>query len=143
MLRVRTLMGMAAMVGVCALLLSVGGCGSEPKLPLAPTIGQVTLDGKPLATGQIGFVPDTSKGTTGTMGISPIDSSGHYEIRTSGQTGALIGWHKIRITAIDMTKPDKPWLIPIEYGNPDESGLTAQVKANQPNMINFDLKSRR
>ncbi|MBN1588744.1 MAG: hypothetical protein JW888_04450 [Pirellulales bacterium] len=130
-------------VCTCALLLPAASCSRAPKLaPTAIVTGQITLDDKPVTCGEIAFLPDSSKGTTGPMGMSPIGEDGRYEIRTAGKKGALVGWHKIRIMAIDETKPDKPWIIPIKYSNPDESGLTFEVKANQENKHDFPLKSK-
>jgi len=105
--------------------------------------GRVTLDGKPLSHGSVTFVPDASKGTTGPLGSGAIGQDGRYQLRTVGQNGALVGWHKIRVMAIDRTKPGKPWIIPIDYGHPDKSGLTAEVRPNQDNEVNLVLKSRR
>jgi hypothetical protein len=142
MSRNRTLPIMLTLACICAASLPIVGCGRGPKLaPTAVVTGQVTLDGKPLPCGEIAFIPDASKGTTGPMGMGAIGQDGKYEIRTAGQKGALVGWHRIRITAIDETKPDKPWIVPIRYGYPDQSGLTTEVKANQENVCDLKLKS--
>ncbi|HLA85896.1 MAG TPA: hypothetical protein VJL29_13985 [Thermoguttaceae bacterium] len=143
MLRKWNWIGVIALVGSCGLLVSAGGCDQDSGLPpLAVVTGQVMLDGKPLTLGEIGFIPDSSKGTAGPMGTGTISEDGRFSIRTAGHKGALVGFHKIRITAIDKTKADKPWIIPFQYGNPDESGLAVEVKPDQENTVNLPLKSK-
>ena len=137
----RTAMKLKGLLLACGMILATAGCSSEPAISTAPVTGRITLDGAPLPCGEIGFLPDSNKGTAGPMGTGVIGEDGRYEIRTAGQNGALVGWHKIRIVAVDKTKEDTPWIIPIAYGYPDKSGLTAEVKAGEKNTCDFDLKS--
>jgi hypothetical protein len=110
-------------------------------LPLAEATGTVTLDGKPLSSGTVTFVPDVAKGTTGPTGVGKIGSDGKYRIRTAGRDGALVGYHKIRVNSTDSSKPGAPWVIPIRYDHPDHSGLTGQIRADQSNKVPLELKS--
>lgn len=139
--RARTTMTAIILLGACALPWFAGGCESKPAIPTAVTHGRVTLDGQPLPFGEVSFFPDSTKGNAGPMGIGAIMEDGKFEISTSGQKGALVGWHKISIMAIDMSKPIKPWIIPGQYGDPDQSGLTVQIKPNQVNEVPLELKS--
>jgi hypothetical protein len=140
MSRFRALTNVLASLSVSALLL-VGGCSSEPDLQTAVVTGRVTLDGKPLTSGEVIFVPDDTKGNSGPIGAGAIQPDGQYEIWTVGQKGALLGCHRIRVTAVDKTKPLAPWMIPIKYGYDDRSGLTANVKADHENVVDLELKS--
>ena len=122
------------------LLLPLAGCQKKSNLPpLAVTTGTVTYEGKPLTSGLVTFVPDVSKGTTGPTGIGYIQSDGTYRIQTAQQDGALVGHHKIRVKSVDTTKFGEPWLIPIEYDSPTKSGLTTEIKAGQPNVVDLPL----
>ncbi len=142
MFRIRTMPSLAVILCMSALLLSTAGCSPGPDLPpMAKTSGRVTLDGKPLPCGTVVFIPDVDKGLTGPTGVGQIDKDGYYQITTASADGALVGWHKVRVVALDETKPGKPWLIPFEYDRPDKSGLTAEVKAAERNVINLPLKS--
>lgn len=125
------------------------GCGTNVNLPpRAKVTGQVTVDGQPLMRGIITFVPDNAKGTRGPVAIGTIDSDGRYDLttdRTGNQgDGAIVGFHRIRIEAREEPKgesevPPKP-LIPMRYFDSDQSGLTAEVKAGEGNVVNLTLK---
>jgi hypothetical protein len=137
----RMLLLIVALTAWSCLLLPSTGCNSEPKLDLVKTTGTVTIDGEPLTIGEVAFIPDSGKGTSGPVGAGVLNEKGEFEIRTAGQPGALAGWHQIRITAIDESKPDKPWIIPIKYRNPMKSGLGCQVKAGEENKVVLELSS--
>jgi hypothetical protein len=122
------------------------GCGYRPDLPpTAKVTGTVRLDGKPLPRGTVQFVPDESKGMVGASGVGRIDATGRYQIMTAGVDGAIIGSHVVGIEAredVDLnTTSFAPSLIPESYSDPFSSGLMAEVKAVEENVINFDLKS--
>jgi hypothetical protein len=130
---------MVGCVGLCVL----AGCQRHSNLPpIAVVTGLVTLDGTPLDTGTVTFIPDRKKGTTGPTGVGHIDKSGHYRITTAKQDGAIVGYHQIRVMALDESKPGSPWKIPILYDSPEESKLAAEVKAGQANDIPLALKSK-
>ena len=130
---------------VCLILL---GCGGGPDLPpVAGVSGVVTIDGKPLPRGTIQFVPDESKGTAGATAVGTIGPEGRYTLQTAGVDGAIVGFHKVGVYALekepeDETAPPPPPLIPPKYFKADTSELTAEVKAGEDNEINFPLKSR-
>jgi hypothetical protein len=121
------------------------GCGPGGP-PRAPVSGTVTLDGKPLPRGTVQFVPDASRGTNGPTGVGSIDAQGRYEIQTTGAPGAILGFHVVGVVAceeVDLNKTSyAPSLIPERYNNPLASGLTAEVKKGQRNVINLELRSK-
>ncbi|MBN2024036.1 MAG: hypothetical protein JW809_14725 [Pirellulales bacterium] len=132
--------------------LLVAGCDRGPKLPpMANVSGTVTLDGKPVPTGTVQFIPDRDKGTpVGPPAVGYIDENGRFTLTTAGKPGALVGWHKIRVRAqkegsgLDQfgNMAPSPWLIPIEYDNPNKSGLSAEVVADKDNDIPLELTSK-
>ena len=128
-------------------LISPAGCGHDPDLPpTARVSGTVTLDGAPLHRGTVQFVPDQSKGTNGPSGVGKIDEKGHYEIRTAGERGAMVGSHVVGVVAeeeIDLNVTSfAPSLIPRRYNDPLTSELTAQVKADEDNQVDLKLTSQ-
>jgi hypothetical protein len=129
-------------------LLSVAiGCRYKPDLPpTAEVSGTVTLDGQPLSGAMIQFVPDAQKGTKGASGVAASDEKGHFDVTTAGVKGALVGSHKIRVEARarpkDETDTLPPSLIPEKYNNPSTSGLSAEVKGEQKNVVDLPLKSK-
>lgn len=137
----------AVVVGSLACLI-LPGCGGGPDLPpVADVSGVVTIDGKPLPRGTIQFVPDESQGTAGATAVGTIDPQGRYTLKTAGVDGAIVGFHKVGVYALerepeDETAPPPLPLIPPKYFNPDTSTLTAEVKADQDNVIDFPLKSK-
>jgi len=133
--------------------LATPGCGRRSDLPpLAKVVGVVTLDGQPLKTGTIQFIPDKSKGTAGRMAVGGIGSDGHFEMTTLVEgDGAQVGHHLVGIQAYEVVgsqNSDSPTpieskaLIPEKYGDAATSGLTAEVVSGKVNTIHFDLKSR-
>ena len=129
------------------LLACLAGCGSDSKL--GSVDGVVRLDGKPLTTGTVRFVPAGGRAASG-----EIQSDGTFTLGTYGESdGALIGKHQVVIIAV-QTDPDAPKegrmmkanpkvkpLVPNRYMAPGTSGLTADVKPGH-NKFDFDLKSR-
>ena len=83
------------------------------------------------------------------MAVGAIDANGRYTLsteRTEGAAdGAIVGYHKVRITAPQATSSQAvtfpPSRIPRNYTHQDRSGLTAQVKSGKTNVIDFDLTS--
>lgn len=143
-------------VGVIGMLLL--GCGSRG---MGQVKGKVTVGGTPINNGTIMFYPADGPGAVGEIG-----QDGSYTLRTHKPgDGAVVGTHKVAIHATSVGpgtleapkslddelrdpaagKPVKnlvpgkiTWLIPEKYSTPNESPLTAEVKAGQ-NTIDFDI----
>ena len=135
--------------GYAALLLLFFPLGCESGGPaLAPVHGNVFFKGAPLNTGTIVFTPDDVRGTRGHMARAEIELDGTYVLRTEGQSGALIGWHRVTVMAIaapsrrafQESNALPRSLIPNKYRDPEMSGLTCQIKANQDNVVDFHLE---
>lgn len=129
---------------VCLLLLS--GCsGPADAPPFAPVTGIVSLDGKPLTRGKVYFLPDKEKGTKGPMAIGEIQPDGTYTLKSASGEGAMVGHHRVRVEARaepkDQNDTQPPYIIPARYDNPQTSKLTAEVKAEQENVVPLDLTS--
>jgi len=135
-------------IGLAAsLLLSLAGCESDSKV--GSVHGVVRLDGKPLATGTVRFLPAAGRAATG-----KIQSDGTFSLGTYKESdGALVGKHQVAIIAFEVgpmpirteggrppATPTKP-LVPKRYMAPGTSGLTAEVKPGN-NEFEFDLSSR-
>jgi hypothetical protein len=128
-------------------LLALAGCDSDSKV--GSVRGVVRLDGKPLATGTVRFLPKAGRAATG-----KIRSDGTYRLGTYGESdGALIGKHEVAIIALEIgpvptrteggrppATPTKP-LVPRRYMSPGSSGLTFDVQPGN-NQADFDLTSQ-
>lgn len=122
-------------------LAMLAGCGGSG-LELAPVSGRVMLDGQPILGARLVFQPEAS----GSPSYGSTDRDGRYELGYKrGQKGALIGWHTVRIeSATELTKPDgktiwRPKPLPARYNV--QSDLRRDVKADEDNNFDFDLKS--
>lgn len=126
---------LALFVGVAAAL-SGPGCGGSGRPNLVPVVGQVTLDGRPLTSGQVVFHPDGARGNTSLdEPRGPIDAQGRYELSTVGQKGVVPGWYKVAVIATEPFDPQHPYvlpksLVPVRYNDPSASGLTREVTAS-------------
>ncbi|NLE38728.1 MAG: carboxypeptidase regulatory-like domain-containing protein [Pirellulaceae bacterium] len=131
----------------CILFPLLAGCGGDNRLPpLVQVTGQVTLDGNPIAEGNVVFVPDASKGHSGPMSMSLI-TNGQYRIRTVGKDGVPAGWYTVivedsqrPIFADGGSKKGPP--IPPDYRTAEKSPLKIEVKPGEET-INLELKSGR
>ncbi|MFI4873963.1 MAG: hypothetical protein ACIALR_01405 [Blastopirellula sp. JB062] len=112
-----------------ATLVAAPGCGQKNTNPeLAPTFGEITLDGQPLAHSYVMFAHPT-KGTSYGM----TDGSGRYQMEFSQtQSGAFIGENKVYLSTQDVDLPDGSTqmneLIPTHYRE-GRSELIIDVKA--------------
>jgi len=125
-----------------ALLLALlaAGCGG-PRT--APVCGKITVAGQPAKRGNVTFLPDESKGTSGKAATGDIQPDGTYTLGTFGtDDGALVGHHRVivsgRAIEDDESRPPDD-LIPPRYASPQRSGLTAEVKPGR-NTLDFDLQ---
>lgn len=124
-------------------MMSFAGCG-DSGLETAPVRGKISYRGKPLATGTILFMPEGDKPSA----TGEIQPDGSYSLTTySANDGAVLGKHKILITAIEDQSnklpedrnPAPALIIPARYNNFATSGLTAEVKPSE-NTFDFELK---
>jgi hypothetical protein len=128
------------------LLLPVGGCESGAE-SLAPVQGKVSYRGVTLHTGTIVFSPDPARGTFGPVASGQVQADGSYSLWTGAQPGAVIGWHRITIIAMEsdssgpakgrFTRPHS--LLPEHYRDPATSGLYCEIKGGQENQVDIDL----
>jgi hypothetical protein len=129
-----------------ALAALYGCCGRNVDLPpIADVSGTVTLDGAPIAGASVQFIPDAAKGTQGAPAVGFTDAAGKYELVTATVEGAIVGHHQIRVEARAAPKNEMdtlpPLLTPQRYANPATSGLTAEVKAGESNVVDLPLTS--
>src|SRR4051794_23200847 len=84
-----------------ACLIALTGC-SNNGLTLGRVQGKITYKGQPVSAGEVFFMPDESKGTTGPPALGSISSDGSYVMSTeeSGD-GAIVGIHHIGIVGRD------------------------------------------
>jgi hypothetical protein len=117
--------------------------------------GIVTLDGQPLGTIEVAFLPDPEQGTRGATANCYSDEQGRYTLRTEREdhAGALVGHHRVVINDIaalpspggppgtDAAKPagqPKKNRVPPQYSDPFRTPFRIEVKPG-PQTINLEL----
>lgn len=112
--------------------LGVVGCGRSDLPELGKVEGTVTMDGKPLSSAVITFLPEQ-----GRPAVANTDSEGYYELMYTADTkGATVGPNEVRVLWSDDAPG--PFPIPDKYNNRSE--LKADVQPGR-NTFDFDLKS--
>ncbi len=120
------------------LLGSVIGCGKPADLPaLAPVVGKIMMDGKPLAGVLVSF-----ESPSGVVAFGATDENGGYElVYRDPYTGAGLGENTVRIeTSLDAPTPGG-WRDPIPSIYNARSTLKANV-VEGPNAFDFALESK-
>jgi hypothetical protein len=122
-------------------LLLSGGCGQKTA-SVAAVRGTLTLNDKPLQSGNVVTIPSAGHGAVG------IIQNGKFELSTFGKNdGAVPGTHKVAIVAREPAQGNGPeavpgkLLVPERYTNPDASGLAIEVKAGEVNTPTLKLTS--
>jgi len=137
------------------LTIFVAGCSGGDYPETVAVTGAVTLDGQPVPEAIITFMPtDGGRAATGYT-----NSSGQFTLTTyQPDDGAEPGAHQIAINptepppmpgdpvSMDGTKPASPKSyvppFPPKYGDPRQSGFTAEVTPDGENDFKFDMKSK-
>jgi hypothetical protein len=131
------------------LSLSLAGCGGDGDdgLPRVAVSGSVTLDGKPLASGAISFMPE-SQGQVNPVSVGAVISRGSYTIPR--EQGPTPGKYRVGIISVEdgPPPPEVPGLpprvaarqlLPERYNS--RSTLTAEVKAAGASQLDYALSS--
>jgi hypothetical protein len=132
-------------LGGCRLLLpgyvlaTLIGCGGKP----ASVSGVVTLDGKPLQRGTVGFTPVAS----GMRAAGVIDSDGSYSLSTNRDAGLEIGEYLVTVVSREPGPENAqgppmpgPYITPQHYAVESTSGLKFKVDGGS-NTIDIAMTS--
>ena len=120
------------------LLFGLCGCGAN----VSTISGKVTIDGKILDKGDIGFHQEEGV----VVSTTQINQDGSYKIGAEANT--LPGNYKIVIIANEVSIGKGPGSVPmptritpLAYSSKEQTPLKAELKAGS-NEFNFDLKSK-
>jgi hypothetical protein len=136
----------AKRLAVLAVLALMAGC-QQGTGPLTPVHGKVTYRGIALQGGTIVFAPDASRGGSGPLALAEIQPDGSYTLRSGEAYGAVSGWHRVTVAAVYTPGATAGQhfavplsVVPDRYRDPQLSGLICEVKADLPNVFNFNLE---
>ncbi|WP_442482555.1 hypothetical protein [Aeoliella sp. SH292] len=111
----------------CALLAMVAavaaGC-SDGRAQRVPVSGVVKIDGVPVTTGFITFVPTEGRSASG-----DIDSEGRFTLSSyKPGDGVLIGTHNVEVMAREaVSETSARWHAPKKYTSHKTSGITVEI----------------
>lgn len=115
------------------------GCGGKP----ATVSGVVTLDGKPLQRGTVGFTPVAR----GMRAAGVIDGEGRYSLSTNRDAGLEIGEYAVTVVSREPGPEGAqgppmpgPYITPQHYAVESTSGLKFKVDGGS-NTIDIALTS--
>lgn len=132
-------------------MLFLGGCGGADIVKRAPVSGYVSIDGAPLKTGAIRFVP--IENTKGPAAVATIED-GIYELLP--ENGPVVGKHRIEIDSMNdvgisiddeqayaqsVAQGQRPAQNPIPESFNRKSGLFAEVPEEGKANLDFRLSS--
>ncbi len=118
------------------------GCGGPAA---APVTGHVALNGKPMTSGTVTFVPVKAKGNTSVEeALGDINAKGEYTLQTRGKSGVALGWYKVTVASTGPITPDNTSatatsLINTTYTNPQTTPLEKEV-VEKPASGAYDLQ---
>jgi hypothetical protein len=130
----------SAALGV--LLLFLAGCEAEPN-QLVPVRGKVYYRQIPVGNGIIVFTPDSARNCEGPIAHAEIQPDGSFVLRTGEEPGALPGWHRVTISShspLIVTGGRQPFVLPAHYSDPEQSGLSFEIKAQGENTFTISLE---
>jgi hypothetical protein len=114
---------MIAIVLVSVGLLSSAGCG-DSRPDRVRVSGRVLIDGKPLTFGDVKFVPEDARPSSG-----KLDENGRFTLTCyDGNDGAVPGIHRVQVAANEIVPGQKVhWHAPIKYANFRTSGMSLEI----------------
>jgi hypothetical protein len=136
--------GMAVLAALAGLWMA--GCGGSEGPSTIPVSGKVTLNGEPLTSGEVAFVPKEGDGTR-RPGIGRIEEDGTFVLMSHSKEGVEPGDYKVVVYPVASDdggeKKDAATISPIpeKYRKTETTDLEATVDAStKDEELAFDLK---
>jgi len=106
-----------------AACLVLAGCG-DGRPTRVPVSGQVLIDGQPLTHGNVRFVPQHGRVSTG-----KLDSDGHFVLTCfENGDGAIVGRHRVAVVAAEQINDEQmQWFAPKKYAHYGTSNLEEEI----------------
>ncbi|HMO85215.1 MAG TPA: hypothetical protein PKC18_09880 [Lacipirellulaceae bacterium] len=122
--------GATALVGVAAWTPFAAGCAS-PTEELHSVRGRVFVDGEPLSSGTVRFVPEQGRPATGDIGPDGSFRLAMFRVGDATATeGVPAGQYRISVSSRDVIDEDGDqvdWHAPRRYANFRTSGLEVDI----------------
>jgi hypothetical protein len=120
-----------------SVLMAMAGCNDQP--PRYPVAGRVLIDGEPLSTGSIRFVPEQGRPAT-----SMIHTDGTFALSQASltsdptQRGIMAGKYRVAVSAanvIDEDADDVEWLAPSKYADFRTSEIAMEIDRPHDDLV--------
>lgn len=129
--------------------ITAGVAGCAPGAPKTIKVkGMVTYAGVKLNRGTIAFTPkNTAPDSPSRPATAELDSEGNYTMSTTNPgDGVFPGQYAVTVVSYEQppdpaTPGQEVWAIPRKYGDPQRSGLQAEIHEgdSEPVELDFDL----
>ena len=107
---------------LCSVIVA-SGCG-DGRPARVPVSGHVLIDGQPLTRGNVKFVPQNGRPSSGKIGDDGSFALTCYD----GGDGALMGVHRVQVSANRIISDNKiEWFAPRNYSDFRTSGIEIEV----------------
>lgn len=109
------------------------GCGQQQTHDRVAVSGQVSVDGSPLKTGYVRFIPAAG----GRPSVANVDENGRFDF---GKEGAVVGKNRVEIVASEQVgSTGYRWHAPAKYASYTTSGLEQEITQPTSDLM-FNLK---
>lgn len=115
------------------------GCDNPGTAPTVPARGTLFHNGQPAQEARIIFTPKSGRPATGNT-----DEEGHFVLTTfESEDGAVPGEHTVTVSDLKRNWNQDPSTsrFPTPYERPDTTPLVVEVKPENENQFNFDMKN--
>lgn len=124
-----------------------GGCFGSSAPKTIPVQGKVSYKGQPVSQGTVTFHRvEAANDVLSRPAVGELKSDGTYALSTfTAGDGVMPGKYQVVVVSITSApSPEEPnvrevWGIPRKYGDPAQSGLTAEVAADARGPLNLDF----
>ena len=130
---------------------SLSGCKGQPSEKFVTVEGRLMVEGQPVTTGHIGFIPDESRGNMHPeYSIGDIQPDGKFKLVTNDKGGVRLGWYKVVIWAASEPISPTPtfgangqptpinWVVATKYTTKETTDLFVEV-VEQPSPGRYDF----
>jgi len=115
---------------LCLALAAAVGC-SDGRPERINVSGRVTIDGKPLTLGNVKFVPEGARASSGS-----IDSEGRFTLGCyEDDDGVVPGLHRIQVSSYEVVAEKVNRHAPIKYANYATAGISFEVTAPTESLV--------
>jgi hypothetical protein len=108
----------------CLVLAASTGC-SDGRPDRVNVSGLVTIDGNPLKLGNVKFVPEGARPSSGKIGSDGRFILGCYE----DDDGIVTGLHRVQVSSYEVAGEKVTRYVPMKYANYTSSGIAYEITA--------------